>query len=123
MAAAGELKVSLPAGYLAFMAQTDGGEGVTPSGEYVQLWAASELVHCNRSYGLLPGDPRLVIIGSNGGGEAFALWYATSEPEVVRVPFIGAALNTIDRYAGTFDEWIRVLSQPEAQDPGGGRSW
>ena len=58
--------------YAQFLTLWDGGEGVM--GEtYVRLWRVGELKEANDDYKVQEFIPRLMLIGSNGGGEAFGL--------------------------------------------------
>ena len=67
----GGLAKSLPEGYMAFLERTNGGEGFIGN-RYVQLWRAEDLIEVNREYKTAEFFPNLFLIGSDGGGEAYA---------------------------------------------------
>ena len=82
---------SLPAVYYSLLAQTNGGEGelaVEPG--WFQLWPAEAVAERNTGYEVAGALPGCVAIGSNGGGELFALDPAG---RVLVVPFIPMDLS------------------------------
>jgi len=84
-----ELNVTFPPDYVAFMRESNGGEG--PVGDedppaYLIVYRVEELVSLNRDS--LESFPSWVFIGSDGGGEAVALRRGP-EPTFALVPFIG----------------------------------
>lgn len=84
---------SLPADYLAFLRRHDGGDGTLGELELV-VWHATEAVERNRGYDPPPG---LVLIGSNGAGEALAFETRGGGSRLVFVPFIGmSSADAID---------------------------
>jgi len=100
-----ELNVTFPHDYVAFMRESNGGEG--PVGDedppaYLILYRVEELVSLNR--GNVDFFPSWVFIGSDGGGEAVALKRGP-EPTLALVPFIG---DEEDALVGghSFEEFI-----------------
>jgi hypothetical protein len=66
-----EIGSALPAEYVEFLRQSNGGIGFV--GEtYAMLWRAEELFEFNRAYAVPEHAPTLLLIGSNGGGEGYA---------------------------------------------------
>ena len=84
--AALERALPLPREHIALLTASDGASGWFGSA-FVQLWSARELIANNVAYNVAEFAPDLVLIGSDGGGEAFAVVIATGE--YVSVPFIG----------------------------------
>lgn len=66
-----ELQLELPADYLAFLEKHDGGEGFV-NGQCLIIWRTEDIIRFNREYEVIDYDPDLLLIGSNGGGEAYA---------------------------------------------------
>ena len=97
-----ELGSKLPADYLAFMQEHDGGEGFVGA-NYLVLWRLTELVRFNREYEIPVYAPSLFAIGSNGGGEAFAFDRTAEDLPIVVVPFIGMSDNDAIRIADHFE--------------------
>jgi hypothetical protein len=83
--------IPLPPEYLAFLRETNGGEGelgVQPG--WFVMWHAEEVVSFNRDYEVAANAPGLLGFGSSGGGELLAFDTRGGQPyPVVAVPFIG----------------------------------
>lgn len=80
------LHVQLPADLRAFLLETGGGSGWIGEG-YAVFWGPGELIDQNDGYRVDEFFPGLVLIGSDGGGEAFAVDRSTRRS--VQTPFIG----------------------------------
>ena len=98
---------NLPSDYLAFLERANGGEGFIGE-RYVQLWRAEELVEANRSYKTREFFPNFFFVGSNGGGEAYALKLSEGLSRVFEVPFIGLPSDA-RVVASSFEEWLQAL--------------
>jgi len=87
-----ELGVQLPSDLVAFYESFGAADGDLPSdpdeeeGGWLILYPVEELVDTNVGYGYR--DQLLVIVGSDGGGEAYALDFRADPPVWVVVPFI-----------------------------------
>jgi hypothetical protein len=93
-AAERDLGVRLPDDYRAFLRESDGIEGSSgPDGDYLMLWSAAELPTHNRGYQVSEFAPGLVLIGSNGGGDAFGFVRRDGKAVYVRLPFISSWLG------------------------------
>ena len=66
-----DLKFRLPAEYVKFLEQMNGGEGFIGE-NYLMAWPVQDLVQSNKDYLVEEAAPELFLFGSNGGGEAFA---------------------------------------------------
>ena len=73
---------------MAFLRRGNGGEGFIGE-RYVRLWRAEELIGMNRGYNVAQLFPDMFFIGTDGGGEAYALRFSGTEGAVFEVPFIG----------------------------------
>jgi hypothetical protein len=83
-----KLSFLLPADYVQFLQQMNGGEG-SLGRAYVALWRVEELGDRNTGYEVAEFAPGLFLFGSNGAGEAFAFDTRCDEFRIVAVPFIG----------------------------------
>ncbi len=64
------LGVSLPEEYVAFMAESNGGE-IEVAGNRLRLWPIEDLVYMNEGYEVDRYVPGLVLFGTDGGMEAY----------------------------------------------------
>lgn len=87
--AARNLNVTFPPDYIAFMRESNGGEGVVGERGYLILWPVEELVSANENSKTGEFFPDWVFIGTNGGGDAVAVMRST-DPTVGLVPQIGS---------------------------------
>ena len=55
----------------------------------MRLWRAEELIDMNRGYNVAQFFPDMFFIGTDGGGEAYALKVLGTDGAVFGVPFIG----------------------------------
>ena len=102
---------NLPDAYLAFLQRANGGEGFVGE-RYVQLWKAEELVEANRAYKTAEFFPSLFFVGSDGGGEAYALHLSDRDSTVFEVPFVGMP-NDARVIASSIEEWLQDTSVNE----------
>ena len=100
----------LPGDYVAFLRFTNGGEGMIGD-TYVILWKAEELAELNDSYEVDEYAPGLLLIGSDGGGDAFAYDTRTTPWPVVRVPFVGMDLHSVEIVGPSFAGFLEALSR------------
>jgi hypothetical protein len=98
------LAKSLPEGYMAFLERTNGGDGFIGE-RYVHLWRAEDLVEVNRAYNTAEFFPGFFLIGSDGGGEAYAFDVSENDPTVFEVPFIGTPSDA-RAIASSFDSFV-----------------
>ena len=103
-----DLPKRLPLEYLQLLTQLDGGEGFIGA-SYVILYPSSELAEANKGYEFPKYLPGVFLIGSDGGGEGFAIDLRKSEPEYVVVPFIGAEESTIKSLGKSLLEFFQKL--------------
>ena len=106
-----KLKCQLPSDYVAFLKGQNGGKGFIGNDSYVMLWAVEELEPFNREYEVGSYCPELLLIGSNGGGEAYAFDKRSTAWPVVQVPFIGMDYSLCEVIGGSFSDFIETLFQ------------
>jgi hypothetical protein len=101
--------IRLPDDYLQFLRQGNGGEGVIGENSYLMLWGIEDLWRLNREYEVQEYAPGLLLIGSNGGGEAFAYDTRESRWSLVQVPFVGMDLTAVEVIADSFRSFLEAL--------------
>jgi hypothetical protein len=104
------LGVELPADYRDF-ATTAGKVERDFGGSYLSMWGLDDIVELNRGYEMGEVFPGLVLIGSDGGGEAVGFDFRSSPPSVVLVNFVSSGWHEAVLQAETFTEF---LAQREA---------
>ena|ERR1700733_730512 len=107
-----ELGLELPADYMAFMRQCDGGSGIIGA-HYVVLWGVEGLAEENREYEADINTPELLLIADDGGGEFFAFDKRITPWPVVMVSMIGMNLDPYIFKAPTFDAFLRLPEEDE----------
>jgi hypothetical protein len=102
-----QLNCQLPGDYVAFLKGQNGGEGFIGNDAYLILWAVDELELFSREYEVGSYCPELLLIGSNGGGEAFAFDKRYAPWGVVQVPFVGMDYSLCVVIGCSFSEFIK----------------
>jgi hypothetical protein len=92
---------------MAFLGRANGGEGFIGE-RYVRLWRAEELIEVNRGYNVAEFFPNLFLIGTDGGGEAYAFDVSANDPTVFEVPFVGKPSDA-RAIADSFDTFVAAL--------------
>ena len=82
-----ESGLDLPADYLAFFGQSNGGEGELGGG-WVSLWPVQEVLQLNRDYEIQRWAPGFFGIGSDGGDKALVFDVRAPKPwKIYTMPF------------------------------------
>ena len=95
-------------GYLEFLSESNGYEG-SVGNSYLQLWSVEELESLNEGYHVKENTPGLVYIGSDGGGEAYAIDTRDGKMEFVQLPFIGIDFEGLIFCGKSFAEFLENL--------------
>ena len=100
--------VRLPHGYRDLLLRFNGLEGfVGPESCYLVLHPIEFVGSHQYEPNIVPG---LIVVGSDGGGEAFGFLQEESGGSLfARVPFIGDGLASMDRLATTFEGFIERI--------------
>jgi hypothetical protein len=103
----------LPGDYLEFLRQMNGGEGFV--GEpFIRLYTVEELLAMNLGYKFPEFFPGFFLLGTDGGGEAYA--FRTSENNAIyQVPFIGGPEHAV-KLAASFGDCMEQLANGTTQD-------
>jgi hypothetical protein len=105
------LGYALPCDYLIFLAETNGAEwGIHDrGGDCLALWQVSEIVSMNHESQIQRWMPRVLAIGSDGGGDAIVFnQEASPEPNsrsIVRVGFGTLDKDGMTLLADSFVAW------------------
>jgi hypothetical protein len=112
------LAVRFPGDYTSWLRDNDGLEGDL-GGCYLALYAVEELVPRNRDHALADHMPGLLLIGSDGGGEAIGLDVRGEEAGVVLVNLSSLRWDEAVHQAGSFQAFLdeRLRGQPFRWDP------
>ncbi|MFO1315575.1 MAG: SMI1/KNR4 family protein [Burkholderiales bacterium] len=101
--------------YLAFLANSDGGEGfVGLAPGYFQLWRASEVARYSSEYEVQKYLPGYLAIGSDGGGDLYVLPVTGSPPGLFIVPAIGMEAAAVESVAGSFSAFASAFGKDRA---------
>ena len=107
-----QLSFHLPADYVQFLEQMNGGEGFVGK-NYLMAWPVEDLIQYNKDYHVEQRAPGLFIFGSSGGGEAFAFDARSTPPVIVAVPFIVLNLEDAVVIAPNFTAFLQHLYRSE----------
>jgi hypothetical protein len=104
--------IPLPSDYVAYLAQSNGGEGeLSVDPHWLILWPAEDVLGANQGYQVATWAPGLFGFGSSGGGDMFAFDLRQGEPyAVVCVPFVPMTLDAVRRIAGNFTELVGLTA-------------
>lgn len=103
--------VTLPPDYRDFLRRGNGGEGPVGEFGYARFWRLDDLATLNKEYGVHDSLPDYLLIGSDGGGEAFAIKRRPSAGRYVQVPFIGLTEQDCMIMGDSFSEFLAHLSR------------
>jgi hypothetical protein len=106
------LKFPLPADYVQFLEQMNGGEGFVGD-NYLMVWRVEDLIQANKDLFVDVAAPELLLFGSDGGGEAFAFDTRWSPPRIVVVPSI-VCLEDAIAIAPNFNSFLQHLCRSES---------
>lgn len=95
--------IQLPTDYKEFLQFTNGLEGETTD-SYLVLWSVEELVELNLAYNVKEFISNVIIIGSDGGEDAFA--YDTTNMTIIKFPFIGMGYIANEKLSDTLGDFL-----------------
>jgi hypothetical protein len=103
-----KLGLHLPNDYRAFLASTDGYEGTVAGSGFVMFCSTEELSQFREMYQVEQYVPGLMI-GSNGGGEAYGFDTRSSPWTVKMIPFIPMDWNESVLVGRSFEDFLNSL--------------
>ena len=102
------LGFEIPVAYLEFMKATNGGINDFYRGTYFELWPIEKLIKLNKESGADEFANEYFIIGTNGGGAAYAINKKTKD--FVQFELIDLAIENYIIFLGKdFNEFIKSL--------------
>jgi hypothetical protein len=104
-----KLSFQLPADYVQFLRQMNGGEGPLGENAYVVLSRVEQLGGMNAACEVAEFAPELFLFGSNGAGEAFAYDTRFSPHRIIAIPLITLDLCDAVMMAANFRSFLEVL--------------
>lgn len=102
------LDCNFPLDYLEFMAVHNGAEGDMAE-SWLQLWPIEQLLEINKGYAVADYLPEILLVGSNGGGEAFGI--RKREGTFIQVPFLFDEDGVAD-IGDSFKAFLLALNTP-----------
>lgn len=109
------LNVNPPSDYLTALEFTNGGEGFIRY-SYFRMYSTTELLVLNDAYRVEKFAPRLIIFGSNGGGEAFGFDAREDLIEIIQIPFIPMDFRCAQPLGKNFMEFLSILEAAKSYD-------
>ena len=104
-------RMPLPACYRNFLKMGNGGEGSIGEFGYANFWRIEDISELNLGYKIQEYLPGYLVIGSDGGGEAFAIRH--NDAYFVQVPFVGLSVEDCIFMGNTFEEFLTNLSKKQ----------
>jgi len=100
----------LPRSFRDFLKVGNGGEGAVGEFGYANFWRLEDIAGLNRDYKVQQYLPGYLVIGSDGGGEAFAFKRDSQKEYYVQVPFVGLSEEDCMYMGNSFEELLSKLS-------------
>jgi hypothetical protein len=108
------IRYELPRDLRDFLFRTGGGEGWIGEG-YVRIYSPQHLVQAHQGYRSHEFIPGLVLIGTDGGGEAFAI--ERDSGRYVMTPFVGDEPAVRIDAGGSFEELLAFVARGAISRP------
>ncbi len=103
-----KIDFELPKGYIEFISNSNGAEGQL-GGSYIILWPIEKLLILNEEYHVDEFAPGFFIIGSDGGGTAFATDKQTGG--LYEMPFVGMSREEAKLRARDFSGFLESFDK------------
>jgi hypothetical protein len=103
------LDVAFPPDLREALLAVNGGEAFVADGAYLMLWAPDELAESNTDYEAPEMAPGYVLIGSSGGGEAYAIARGTGA--FVTMPILPLDGREAEPLGDTFLDFLEALAR------------
>jgi hypothetical protein len=99
----------IPAEYCDFLAQSNGALGFIGK-SYIQLWSIDEIFQSNDGYKAKELFPGLLLIGTNGGQEAYVIdLRSESKARYGMIPFITSGFDDLIPCGESLDEFLEFV--------------
>ena len=97
-----------PEMHISMLIESNGFEGFVGE-SYVQMWAAEEVIECNQGYHVDEFAPGVVLVGTNLGGEGFAIDMRAVGCPYVNIPMCPLSLEDLRPIGITLEECLKTL--------------
>lgn len=104
-----KLRCQFPRDYVNFLNEMNGGEGFIGDESYLIVWPVEEIESNYVQYEVEKYCEKLLLIGSSGGGEAYAFDRRVNPWQVVQVPFVGMDYSLCEVVGNSFSDFIQAL--------------
>lgn len=111
-----ELGWSLPISYKEFLAIANGGEGSIGENGYLEVWPVESLHEFRTKYEVDKYAPRVLPIGSNGGGEILAIRFCGNAADFGFLPFLDLQEASFLEIASDFWNALSKIGMGKAFD-------
>jgi hypothetical protein len=99
----------IPSDYCDFLVQSNGAIGFIGK-SYIQLWSIDEIYQSNDGYKAKEFFPGLLLIGTNGGLEAYVIdLRPESKARYGMIPFITSGFDDLIPCGDSFDEFLEFV--------------
>lgn len=102
------LRIQFPADYAAFMRESNGAEGWI-GGAYLSLWSLEDILSAQEELAVDEFLPDACPIGSDGGGEAYALDRRSTPMAFLEIPFVPLDIKEARICGHSFQEFLQFL--------------
>ena len=86
----------------------NGIEGFVGPTEYLMLWSVEQIPTLNAGYQVGDFAPGILLVGSDGGGNAYGIDKSTGK--FGSVPFVGMSRSGFKEMGATFEEFLANLA-------------
>ena len=99
---------NIPKDYIDFLKKTNGGIGEI-NGSYIELWPIEDIGENNVDYAVEEFLPGVILIGSDGSGNAYGIDMRQSSASYIRVPFMDMVFAEVDICGKNVSEFFSNL--------------
>jgi hypothetical protein len=111
-----ELQIKLPDEMRGFFLESNGAEGFVGK-SYLVIWSLEEMKEINKLSDIGKSFPKLVLFGSDGGGETYGLDFSKTNLAFVEFPSIGVSSDTIQFCGYKFHEFLQYIFDQYSNRP------
>lgn len=107
-----EIPVVLPEDYVEAVSMASGWRGfLSESSPYVELWPIDEVMARNADYEIVPGKDDMLLVGSDGGGTAYAIVRVGGRSVFADVPFVPLRVGEATLRGDSLEEFLENLAR------------
>ena len=103
---------SLPRDYVETLSSASGWSGfLSDSSPFVDLWPIDEVMVRNASYNVSPVEDGMLLIGSDGGGTAYAIVQVGGQLSFADVPFVPLKVGEATLRGDSLEEFLENIAK------------